>query len=685
MKKVLISLLCLVALLFTLSACNSTGDTPATTTEPSENNPTATEPTVTEQPTLSANYIKEATTMSTGEIQITYNDASTLNLGSLPLREGYNSAKVEYTLDTLSGELLVSISDSADVNIANQQIGTAKAPTVVVMREQNGTLEWKMMGESVWQTLCSADGTDLGEGVSPLIKLAEILKIGKTGEVTGDGVILVVKDHSLLFRAREWKDGTDLVMDADYGVSVNKIFNINSLGEIASKTSINATSGATKYKGAVDDIAAILINGTNIGANHGYYVVAAIPDTKKVMTEADIGSIWQGSDGTQYVLVRINPTASANTLWFCPYYKSAMDTGVFAYKAIAANSTLTHVSGATHTDSISVTAASKQEQLRVAVNHRKGTVFLNGNVEIDITKSKFAKSYKAEFVDFYDEYDVIYLPDMLNYLIANVGNNTEMSHCDEAIEGAYFTYRATYRYHKNGACVAYVSYDFHKNVEVGMCVGIMSGPFAEKEHYVYVPGSTNLSTPTLQIGKSEGGTKNTFVGTDTLANPDVLVSSYFQLTDANGTKAMNVGFNTQFGTAVDSVRRQYLSNRGQENLGNYNNSSYKMYPALISKASFKAGASISYIAYRIPSYIMDSDFVAINWYWVGEDIYLSLHTSKAVDKTVTVLPEYMNGMKISIIESSASFSVLSDTVENGSVGVKTTSEGYAILKLSPVK
>ncbi len=677
MKKTLILLFCL-ALIFALASCD-TGDTPATT-EPGATEPTVTEPAVTE-PTLSANYIKEAMTLSTGEIQITYNDATTLNLGSLPIREGYNSAKVEYTLDATSGELLLSITDSADINIANQHLGIAKAPGVVYIRESKGSLEWKKVGESVWQVLCSADGSDLGDGVTPLIKLQEILGIGKTGEVTGDGAVLVVKNKSLRFRAREWKDGTDFVMDANYGEMYNKVFNIDKLGEIPSKNAITYTGGATLYKASADDIPAIMINGTNLGGNHGYYAISAISDAKKVMTEADIGSIWKGSDGTQYVLVRTNPTSSGNTLWFCPYDTTSMNTGVFKYKPIAAGSTLTHVSGATHTDSISVTATSKQEQLRIAVNHRSCAAFLNGNIEIDLSKSK---TYKAEFIDFYDEYDVIYLPDMLNYLIANVGNNTDMSHCDEAIEGAYFTYRATYRYHKNGACVAYVSYGFHKNVELSMCVGVMAGPFSEKEHYVYVPGSTNLSTPVLQIGKNEGGTKNTFVGTDTLANPDVLVSSYFQLTDANGTKAMNVGFNTEFGTAVDSVRRQYLSNRGQENLGNYNNSSYKMYPALISKASLKAGSTISYISYRIPSYIMDSDFVAINWYWVGDDIYLSLHTSKAVDKTVTVLPEYMNGMKISVVESSASFSVLSDTVENG-ITVKTTQEGYAILKLSPVK
>ena len=107
-----------------------------------------------------------------------------------------------------------------------------------------------------------------------------------------------------------------------------------------------------------------------------------------------------------------------------------------------------------------------------------------------------------------------------------------------------------------------------------------------------------------------------------------------------------------------------------------------MYPRLIANCNLEAGTTITCVAYRLPSYVMDDDFTAINWYWIGDDIYLSLHTDVALDKTVTVLPEYMEGMTVEVIEGSDTFMVNSESV-NGGLSVTSTDAGYAIIKLSP--
>jgi hypothetical protein len=224
--------------------------------------------------------------------------------------------------------------------------------------------------------------------------------------------------------------------------------------------------------------------------------------------------------------------------------------------------------------------------------------------------------------------------------------------------------------------VVYSSYDFHKDVSISQIGGVQSYKFDESTHYVYVPGTTNLSTPTLQQENT-----NVNVGTDNLSDPDTLATSYFQLTDANGTKAINLGFNPLYGTGVNDVRKGLLGESSNKKLGYYY-TSYKMYPWLISNCKLKAGDRITCVAYRVPSYILDDDFIAINWYWVGDDIYLSLHTDKSVDKTVTVLPDYMNGMEISIVEGSDSFMVNSATIEDGSISVTSNGAGYTILKLT---
>ncbi|MBO7762473.1 MAG: hypothetical protein J6T24_06715 [Clostridia bacterium] len=692
MKRSLLFFLLLAVAALLLVACG--GTTPAETTPPSSTTEAATTTTavtttvmtttVTTAPALpvSENYIKETQVLSGGGLRITYRDGTKLNLGRLDLREGYNSASIAHTLDRYTGILTLTVTESASVNIANRQLGTAATPTALSLRENNGLLEWTLCGTEDWAPLCRADGRGLPEGVTPLYELADILSIGRVEKADGDKVVLVISENKLRFRAREWKDGTDLVTDAKLGGSANKKFNMSTIAEIPASLSLESIStakvdGYLRFKDAGDDIKPIQMNGTNIGANHGYYVISAIKNPMlDPKDESDIGSIWE-ADGVRYVLVRITATKEAGgevMLWFCPYYDEAMETGYFNYKQIAAGATITHVSGATHTESFTTADASVQAQFYIALNHYYEAAFLNGTEEVDLYKDG---TYTAEFIDFYEEYDLIYLPTMLEALIDNVGWNTDMSHCSEDIADSYVTFQNTYRFHKNGACVVYSEYDFHKDVKITYMGGVQSGKFAEETHYIYVPGTTNLAVPTLQ------GSATVNVGVDHLAIPDRLTTSYFQFTDDNGTKGMNIGFNPLYGTAVNEVRWNYIGKKTSDsNLAFYYNT-YKMYPRLISNCELAAGTKISCVAYRLPSYILDDDFTAINWYWVGDDIYLSLHTDTPLQKTVTVLPEYMNGMSVEVIEASYSFDVQSKTVENGSINILSSSEGYAIIKLSP--
>ena len=265
------------------------------------------------------------------------------------------------------------------------------------------------------------------------------------------------------------------------------------------------------------------------------------------------------------------------------------------------------------------------------------------------------------------------------YLAENVGKNSNESYHDEAITDYYFTHRNTFRFHKNGSCVIFSTYDFRKPLNLYLIGGTQSIPFAT--HYVYIPGTRDYGVPTLH----EAG-KEIRVGKEDLADPQRLASSYFQLTDADGTQGMNLGFNTEYGTGRNDIRRDYLGTNGKgktEFIFYY--TTFKMYPMLISNCKLAPGDFFSCIAYRVPSYRMDSDFTAINWYWVGDDIYLSLHTKEGVSKTVTCLPDYMNGMTARVIEASEGFTVASASVENGSITVASADAGYAMIKLSPAK
>ena len=631
--------------------------------------------------------ISSAILRESGELYVVYESGKLQNLGAtgFAAREGYNES---YVVDGLveDGILTLTLADSKDINVANQILGTA-APIKVCLKSDGENLLWTPEGEENWQNLCTTDF--ILDGDLPLTLLADATDLGKQAAVTGNSVVFAVKGNNLRFRAREWKDGLDMCNDANYtrGGNAwadlksigNHAFNLTSMRVISHDEPIDSMVDGTVWKAIGDDCTPLNMNGTYIGANHGYNCIAKIPNAGK--TEADIGSVWQTSDGQKYCLVRI----ADGFLWMCPFDDATMANGNFskycAKALIAQGDVLTHVSGATNTASITATAANPtgDMQFYVAINSVERRAFLDGIKEVDPTVDGV---HEAEFVDFYESYRILYLPAVLQYLMDNAGKNTNQSHCSEDIADAYVTVYNTYRFHKNGSVVVYSDFAFEKDIpSLGMISAVQSGSFSglPKEdgynvHYVYLPGTTNFNVPTKQTGADEQIT----ISKSYLADPNVPVSSYFQMIDAVGTKAMNLGYNTEYGYGVPEKRLPYLKG----SMGFYF-TSLKMYPHLFTSGSLQAGDHFDCISYRIPSEPVDPDFTVINWYWVGETIYLQLHTAKAIGERAVALPDYMVGMTATVIEDSTSFTVHSATIAEGGITVSSTDAGYAIIRLTP--
>ena len=693
----------LLSTVLLLAACFNPGTTPATTTAPVTTAPTTTAEvttaptttaTTTTAPTpVSQNPIKEVRTMPNGNVRLTYEDGKTQFLGTAELREGYNSVSFTYAFDADTGILTLTLIDSTARNVAADLLSIPKTTKIVRLREAGGNLEWADALADNWQVLCPYKLSARDEAV--LTQLCRAVGIGKHEESLGSGVVLVIEGDKFRIRARGWKDGIDFVHDGHLHGNSNGNFNFDLLGEISASAPTGSISAGTDvsyktFKNAKDDVAPIQMNGTYIAAGHGYNIVSVVPNSIG-LTLKDIGRVFvRQSDGQKYMLIKIpgfdTGTQSGGSLWFCPFDTSSMANGNFGkYTYVTLPKNTTGLKGGNTifaeddtTETYTIAANATEGQIHSSINHLVQYGYLNGTNEIDLTTNGV---YEAEFIDIYEEYDVLYLPAVLNYLGSNVGKNDNDSLNSDEITDYYFSHRNTFRFHKNGSCVVYSTYDFKKSITLSYIGGSQSIPFATR--YVYMPGTKDYGVPTLH----PSSTQIEIAKTD-LVNPDVLTSSYFQLTDTKGTQAMNLGYNPFYGTAVNDIRDSYLgttknpSYAGKTLLVSYF-TSYKMYPKLISHCDLKPGDFVSCISYRVPSYILDEDFFAINWYWVGDDIYLSLHTDKAVDKTVTCLPDYMNGMGVEIYENSG-FQVNTSIIENGSLEVATDGAGYVFIKLSPI-
>ena len=701
------ALLCLTACdfsfmggLMTPTTAPVTTEGPTTTTDPA----TTTAPVTTTAPITTAppqNPIKSVSLSSDGtKLIIKYENNVTQNLVTeISPREGYNGAAfLGFDFDTENRVLSLSFQENASLNRAEIILsGTEAAPKIFYVREMGGKLQYtEDLSSPNWIEFAPSGRVAAVGGVPILTALLNQAEYGKQENTSmGNGVIFTVKQETaatetpnsanprftngayLRFRATEWqREGYHYATDARLHGSLNMNFNFSAEYEIEADTSTDKVTGGTLFKSSGDDIAPPNLNKTAIGGNHGYSCVSTIPNSTG-LTEEDIGSVWQmGSQ--KFVLVKVCELSSKDMneyAWFCAFDNSSMQSGIMKYVKINQGDVLTHVSGATHTNAITATANSTRAQLNVATNHLTQRAFLDGKVEIDLTQNGV---YDCEFIDFYECYDIIFVPAMLNYLMENVGYNTNESHYDDAIKESYMTMANTYRCHKNGSMVIYEDYTVNHELTMEVFSGISSYRVPTDPAYTYVPGAKPAQTP---VAQSLG--TGIYWPREELVDPDYPPTTYFQMTSADGAFAMNTGYYPLYGDAVAEKRLSYpLSDKSF----GWSHDTLKMYPRIFYYSDgflCEPGTTFSVIAYRAPSVKTDEDMLAVNHYWVGDEIVLSLHTQKVLDGKEITLPDYMNGMTVSVIEKSDSMTVESTVIENGKISFTTTENGYAIVQLSP--
>ena len=601
---------------------------------------------------------------------MTYLDETTQQIKASPIRAGYNAVSVRTASLSEEGILTLTLADSASMNIALSYLEKAPADLTVRLRELNGKLEWAPAAEESWQVLCASK---VAKSVNILSLLCDATGYGAVTAPAEGGVTFVIAGNDIGVRARNWvREGYDHLTRLELHASGNNNnMMIKRFDEIPStqEDSSIAVSTSTVFKYAGDEIPAINVNGTYIAAAHGYYLISAVPNTAG-LCEDDIGAIFtRTSDNQQYTLVKV----PSGTLWFCPFDEEAMKTGDFGKYAfgsrglLKSGDVLTTKNNLTKKGNLTVSADAELKQFYIATNHVVQAAFLDGTVEVDLTKNG---TYHADYVDFYERYDVIYLPTMLLYLQDNFGYNTNDDHHNDRIEDSYLTYTLTHRFHKNGSYTVYQRVEINADLRDVHYFGVMSGPLPD-EQYIYAPGSTNVGTPQKQVNETVE------------ALGDWRIRSYYHFTDAIGTKGFNVGYYPYFGIATDEEREAALGKKAGVAAGQWWNTR-KMYPYLFMNQNMSAGDEISFIGYHVTTVKLDDEFFAVSWYFVGDDIYLSLHTDCAVAEKTVKLPnsDYLVGMTVTVDEASDSFHVLSDTITEEGITVETTGAGYVTVKLT---
>jgi hypothetical protein len=275
--------------------------------------------------------------------------------------------------------------------------------------------------------------------------------------------------------------------------------------------------------------------------------------------------------------------------------------------------------------------------------------------------------YFGDKFDIVESYNITDIPSIQQYLKDHVGSKANLS--DDTIAG-WVTVTNVFSHNRNGSITIKTGYEYLKDTNIQFYGGVQSLSIGTK---AYVPGvgvvdGKDMSTVITQGDNTLSFTKSTWL------NAEKPPYRYHQFND-DLTKGMALGYNTSFGVAKPSIRKN------DTDAGNYNGTSKKMYPLVKVGGTATAGDYQEVISYRVPLRIIDPDATDLYWYWVGDDIYLAFDYHKNIDKTIK-LPSYMAGMKIEQLDIHPNTTVQSEFVSAKGIKVKVKNNyGYGVLRL----
>lgn len=501
---------------------------------------------------------------------------------------------------------------------------------------------------------------------------------GSTAVTAGNTFTLYI-DGTYAYIRTPFSDTLDMVQLVQYGTNAkwnNNVINPYQIKTIPSSTAkenlVTAYNAGTLVVNHGDDAAPLNYNGTYIGANHGAYIVHEITQTAHGKNYIDVGSKW--SNGTrEYTLVRIVDT---NKLWFVSDNTGTSAQWVYNNTLLTGN-TLTHVSGATNTASISV-SSDAITQLYTAINNHIKKIVVDGYKTI--TASGY---YDVESVEFIDTYNIMNVPAIISYLQAHVGTSSEQELNISAI-AQDINMQVSNRYAQNGSCTINAQYTRWSNINFDHAGGTQALPlnYSGKTLLQYV----NKMNP-VTVGSNTYNLSNVVDVTSVTDVIRMLKSNWSDATNPPDRMAQIVknGATKEFGHVVGySLTRGATKPSVRQNIndaGFFNGPTRKMYPKALVGSLNVVENLIIYRSLFNPNLLPES--TVFTWYQDNNDIFVVLDIHQNASMLKLPLPSMFNGKSATVIDSNANFTLHSEIVSDGGLLCSIiNSYGQATIKLT---
>jgi len=444
------------------------------------------------------------------------------------------------------------------------------------------------------------------------------------------------------------------------------------------------TNGGVQAKGEVihdigDDCAPWNLNGTYIGANHGCSNVRELTCPGHNKTASDLGSEWEDAAGVKFYIIKI---VDDNRVWVLSENKGSND--IWKFTPIITGSLLTNTS---LPDVINI-SSNKQAQLTPVCRIQKQEYLVDGK-----TPLPEKKAVDCGYLDIVEEYDIINPASLLNKIRQSPGK--ERNFVGEDLDGVIHN-SIIYRFLPNGAIVVFHTSKALQQFNIGYMGFIQSvklrlGNYRAHEYYIpktkpFSLNGTNYNFWVLQDFRGRIPDSINFQSSaETITDERNLPDRFIQLLGDRengkfiGKVAFAMGYSPVSGVTKIGERPRNTSS------GGFIYTSSKSYPCALNDrigATVPAGTVFNCTAYRIyydPR--RNPNATCVYWYKENDDYLVYLDYHRNVDNEIVVLPPEMTGKKISIIEKTSSFRLLTDkTVPEKGIAISVTNEyGYSVL------
>ena len=436
-------------------------------------------------------------------------------------------------------------------------------------------------------------------------------------------------------------DGKTLVRNYYMSYGMNNLFNFK-----------NTTFDGTLIKESYDDIAPIRIKyhntdedvdkQTTIGSNHGW--AFALSCAKGSFDSNDVGSVW--SDGvTDYTLVMI----ANNKAFFCPPITKT--DGIIYAKSIDAVADLEHVSGATHTTTISMGSLSS-DQIPV-VNHHSLRLEIDGKT---ITENG---TYGCDVVRFVEQYGIMDLYELYTYTRSHVGNVDYDNVGTVGIMNLVFEI-------KEQSEVVFTNFKATEYVNLKECGFTQAGALKEQAQgkiYRYVNNvASGVFASSALVDMSTYNSANNIYANNAISGFTPNHSADLYVYNDEIKYGFALGYIQDLGDATNDKRlaQNWLWEMARTK---------KNYPVCISDKELQNGEQINVVAYRVYFGTM-GDLVDDYDVKIGNTVYKIIDAQSSVSGSVSVGEL---GEKVNMVDNNGF--ALSDFVNAN--GVDYYSSGYA--------